>query len=165
MKLINEKLNMWSCTLGELTYRQIKLLRSVLGEDSKLAEFESFFDDKTGQFILNEEYPKYDWVVKNYTAYLEADESERSKMWEKHFDDEFLCDLMAYLNLILRKKREYEVRKIINLQPVVYEAEAISAYNAIHKENMSLIDAAIQMYNCGLIAGKRKERAKKKKAL
>lgn len=162
MQLINEKLNMWSCTLGELTYGQIKILRSTLGEDSKLVGFESFFDDKTGRFILNEEYPKYDWVVKNYTAYLEADESKKIKIWEKHFDDEFLCDLMTYLDTILRKRQEYEIRSIIKFQPIAYESEAISAYNALQEKNMSLIDVAIKMYNCGLIAGKRKERAKKK---
>lgn len=54
MKLIDKKINMWSCTLGELTYRQICILKAGLGEDSVLSEFESFFDDKTGQIIMNE---------------------------------------------------------------------------------------------------------------
>ena len=49
MKLIDKKINMWSCTLGELTYRQICILKAGLGGDSVLSEFESFFDDKTGQ--------------------------------------------------------------------------------------------------------------------
>ena len=43
MKLIDKKINMWSCTLGELTYRQICILKAGLGEDSVLSEFESFF--------------------------------------------------------------------------------------------------------------------------
>ena len=51
MKLIDKKINMWSCTLGELTYRQICILKAGLGGDSVLSEFESLF--QLHRFILN----------------------------------------------------------------------------------------------------------------
>lgn len=161
MQLINEKLNMWSCTLGELEYRQIKILNLALGENSKLADFESFFDDKTGQIILNKEYCHYDWAVENYTTYLEANGDERTKMWEKHLDDDRLCDLMDYLDTIDRKRKDFEILSILPEQSSLYSAEATRMFHIL-KESTDLEKIVSNLYTYGIIQGKREERAKKK---
>ena len=77
MKLIDKELNIWSCTLGELTYRQICILKAGLGEDSVLAGFESFFDDKTGQIIMNEEHDDFILNMQIYSKYLGSTDTEK----------------------------------------------------------------------------------------
>lgn len=159
MKLIDKELNMWSCTPDELTYRQICILKQGLGEDSKLSDFESFFDDKTGQLIMNKEYKDFNLNVDVYSKYLKATDEEKITYKDKHKDSAYY--LFDYLDVINTKIEDYKMLKILGYQPINWSVPRLWEKMNNTDPRVNLID----MYNYGLIQGKRIERARKKKAL
>lgn len=151
---------MWSCTLGELTYRQICILKAGLGEDSVLSEFESFFDDKTGQIIMNEGRKNFVSIAQIYSKYLGATDTEKEVYKNKHQNDANYLDLFDYLDFVNTKIEDYKMLKILGYQPINWCVPRLWK-----KMNTKDMEADLMaMYNYGLIQGKRMERAKKKKA-
>lgn len=161
MKLIDKELNIWSCTLGELTYRQICILKAGLGEDGVLAGFESFFDDKTGQIIMNEEHDDFILNMQIYSKYLGSTDTEKDIYRNKHQDDDYYLDLFDYLDTVDTKIKDYKLLKLLKYQPINMSVSRL--YNKMKDKDFCL--CLIDMYNCGLIQGKRLERAKRKNNL
>lgn len=151
---------MWSCTLGELTYRQICILKAGLGEDSVLSEFESFFDDKTGQLIMNKEHKDFDFNVDVYSKYLKATAPKKATYKDKHKDNAYYLDLFDYLDFVNTKIEDYKMLKILGYQPINWSVPRL--WKKMNTKDMGA--DLMAMYNYGLIQGKRIERAKKKKA-
>ena len=162
MKLIDKELNIWSCTLGELTYRQICILKAGLGEDGVLAGFESFFDDKTGQIIMNEEYDDFILNAQIYSKYLGATDTEKDIYRNKHQGDDYYLDLFDYLDFVNTKIEDYKMLKILEYQPI---NRSVSKLWRKVGDNKSVYETLMDMYNYGLIQGKRLERAKRKNNL
>ncbi|MEI3163004.1 MAG: hypothetical protein V8S74_06335 [Lachnospirales bacterium] len=157
MKLIDKELNMWSCTPDELTYRQICILKQDLGEDSKLSDFESFFDDKTGQLIMNKEHKDFDFNVDGYSKYLKATDEEKIAYKDKHKDNAYYLDLFEYLDFLNTKIEDFKMLKILGYQPINWNVPRLW-------KKMNSTDPRadlMAMYNYGLIQGKRIERARR----
>ena len=161
MKLIDKKLNMWSCTLGELTYRQICILKAALGEDSVLGGFESFFDDKTGQIIMNEERKDFALNKEIYSKYLGATDTEKEMYKNKHQNDANYLDLFDYLDFVNTKIKDYKMLKILGYQPINWSVPRL--WKKMNNQDMG--GDLMAMYNYGLIQEKRMERAKRKNNL
>lgn len=162
MELINKKLNMWSCVPEELTYRQVKLLSDALGDNSRLSEFESFFDDDNGRFIINSSHKNYEWIVRNYTIYLKADDEQREAYKTEHRNNEFFSEIFDYLDIILNKMTGYEMKRILRNQTFSIDAldtlESVLGKRLLSESDYSFFHYA---YNYGVIQGKRAERKKK----
>lgn len=157
MKLIDKELNMWSCTPDELTYRQICILKQGLGEDSKLSDFESFFDDKTGQLIMNKEHKDFDFNVDVYSKYLKATALKKATYKDKHKDNAYYLDLFDYLDFLNTKIEDYKMLKILGRQPINWSVPRLW-------KKMNSTDPRADLmaiYNYGLIQGKRIERARR----
>ena len=162
MKLINKKFNMYSCKPSELTYRQMKMLDQAFDDESKtLADFQSFFDDKEGKLILNEEHPYYENLVRNYIAYLECDKKMRAEIHDDIKTD-FWKEVAEHLDIVSVKMEKYKIKNLLSLQNGSENAYKI--WGILSEDNkMMLMDKIMYVYNYGLINGKRQERAKFKK--
>lgn len=161
MKLINKKLNMWSCVPAELTYKQLKNIGEIIGEDESLMTFESYFDDETGKLIINEKCSNYDHVVKNYSIYLEATEEERTVIRERKKDNEFLVELMDYLDIIANKIKIFNIKFLLSNQNLGCDKLAEVFEFVENIKGSSIYKIALDLYSLGIIDGKRTERAKR----
>lgn len=154
-EVINEKLKVEACRIGDLTMDQVESFLKLWGDGEKI-ETLTLFSRRDGTIVLNRDNKNYPYYKDIVEAYLEFDEDTRKKMEVPEGARETLRVL----------DRAIEQRKLIEVLDML-------KYSYIGEVPREIIQSIFQKYDSGLIGlcrvfiygvieGKRAERARRK---
>lgn len=154
-EVINEKLKVEACRIGDLTMDQVESFLKLWGDGEKI-ETLTLFSRRDGTIVLNRDNKNYPYYKDIVEAYLEFDEDTRKKMEVPEGARETLRVL----------DRAIEQRKLIEVLDML-------KYSYIGEVPREIIQGIFQKYDSGLIGlcqvfiygvieGKRAERARRK---
>lgn len=154
-EIINEALGIKACKLEDLTIDQVNHLLNQWKDGIRIGSLTMFFDQNTGELILNKSNKEYNTYLALAEAYMAADSKSRSAVREKND----LPELLEAFNVMERclksriiKKRIFHAKENVVVGQMPYEL-----VNELIKKYEPRL-AAILAYQCGVAYGKRVER-------
>lgn len=132
-EVINEKLKVEACRIGDLTMDQVESFLKLWGDGEKI-ETLTLFSRRDGTIVLNRDNKNYPYYKDIVEAYLEFDEDTRKKMEVPEGARETLRVL----------DRAIEQRKLIEVLDML-------KYSYIGEVPREIIQSIFQKYDSGLI--------------
>ena len=156
-RIVNEELGIASCSLAELTIKQVQRFLGQWESGSNIGSLILFYDEKADMIVLNSSNKKYDAWVDIVEAYLIATGENRKKLQEKLF--EYSKDAGKVLNNCIRC-RAYKEKNFQACKNITDDAQR-DYINYIFSKYDPYAAVCIA-YRAGVIYGKRAERKKRR---
>lgn len=164
-QLLDERLNLWSCGLGDLKAEQAMTFLNLWHDGSTLNGLSLFYEPDTQRVVINADNEHHMRFLKLALNYLSADEKARDNM-RIAFMSEPIREAVKTLDRAIQDRKDKREMFILSQQYVTNEYDLReSMAQAIRKRYSSsgelfLIEMAF-LY--GIVQGKRMERRKRKK--
>ena len=156
-RIVNKELGIASCSLEELTIKQVQRFLGQWEPGSNIGSLILFYDKKADMIVLNSSNKKYDAWVDIVEAYLIATGENRKKLQEKLF--EYSKDAGEVLNNCIRC-RAYEEKNFQARKNITDDAQRDYINYIFNKYDPHA--AVCIAYRAGVIYGKRAERKKRR---
>lgn len=161
-EVLDKKLMIESCSVGDLTLDQIQSFLRLWGDGSEIRTLSVFLKDD-GTVVLNRDNPNYE-ICKDMTfRYLEGDEEVRKELREKVPEG-----LKVSLNTIsdsIRRRKMHEIFRILHHNCIEPEDISYGVLKKVGEDYGGGGYALFKILNLGIIMGKRAERARRKKTI
>lgn len=82
-QMVNEKLNIASCSIADLTANQIEAILRCFEDEAKIGTMTLFYDREENCIVLNRDNKDYDMYLDIVTAYLQASGEDRKDFYKK----------------------------------------------------------------------------------
>ena len=151
-EVINEKLKVEACRIGDLTMDQVESFLKLWGDGEKI-ETLTLFSRRDGTIVLNRDNKNYKDIVE---AYLEFDEDTRKKMEVP----EGARETLRVLDGAIEQRKLIEVLDMLKYS-YIGEVPREIIQSIFQKYDSGLIGLC-QVFIYGVIEGKRAERARRK---
>lgn len=153
-EVIDEDLKVEACEIGDLTLSQIESFLRLWGDGEKI-ETLTVFSRQDGTIVLNKNHPGYK-AFKDFTlSYLQLEDSEREKM----DPPEGIKEAAAVIDRAIEQRR---IAKALDILKYSYINEAPhEIIQSIFRKFESGMIGLCQVFNYGVIEGKRAERARR----
>ena len=159
-EMINEELGIKACGLADLTADQVNHFLGLWEDGAKIGSLTMFFENDTGNLVLNKDNEMYDTYRELAEEYMDALPEVRKELWENCPVLQMKESLEVMENCLKSRKTEKELfRAGKNL---ITSKTSRMILNEIQKR-YSLPGAVCIAFRYGIMQGKRMERAKKKK--
>lgn len=156
-EVINEKLKVEACRLGDLTMNQVESFLKLWGDGEKI-ETLTLFLKQDGTVVLNRDNKNHQYFKEIAESYLGLDEESRKKMEIP----EGARETLRVLDRAIEQRKITEVCEMLKHSVINFQK-----YDFVRKIFMKYESSEIAMYQAycyGVIEGKRVERAKKRSA-
>lgn len=154
LQVINKKLDIYSCSIADLTLEQAKVILSSMDKGVTLREMVLFFNPNTGEIFLNHDHPNFVKYKELTEKYLLADEFKRMEIaWNSKPADAYIIKLLKRIVAHLEIKRANQG---------VVDKMYLPVLEVIARNEREYISNVITAFLYGVIIGKREERRKKK---
>ncbi len=157
-QMINEELQIASCSIADLTVEQARHFFEQWGEDIELGTLTLFYDKESGLIVLNRDNKYYETYLDIAEAYLMADKEKRIQS-RKEIPAGMLETLKVLENCIKDRHDNKWIRRALHNKINDLERRTI---RKIIREHGSA-SAPYIAFRLGVIRGKRIERAKRKR--
>ena len=157
-KIIDEKLRLASCSISDLTMKQVKDFLSGWEEGASIRTLTLFYDEEKNLVVLNQDNKNYERIHDMVLGYMELNEEKRDEALQKV--PKSLKETFRVLNQSIEKikyKEEYK-RIIQHAIPCRYNDYMKYIWNESGSEFMAFLNA----FHYGMMCGKREERARRK---
>ena len=158
-QIVNEKLNIATCSLSDLTIEQATGFLKQWEYGAKLKELTLFFEHDTGRLVLNKDNPQYNTYLELAEGYLVLDEAQRVK--KRKQARECLRETIYVLDNCLEARQFLDVKTA--MEKTADACQYGYALRRIRCEAADEIDLLSKAYSYGLIQGKRAERTKRRR--
>lgn len=159
-KIINKELGIATCSLADLTMKQVNQFLKQWESGSSIGSLILFYDKEADLIVLNSSNAKYHSWQPIVEAYIVADEEQREelkKMLSKRSVD--VCRVLDNCLIERRYGRELSITK----QQIVAN-EYLPVIKALYDAEVGCpMILALSAFSYGMVCGKRIERAKKAK--
>lgn len=158
-KIIDKKLGLASCSISDLTMKQVHDFLSGWEEGASIGTLTLFYDEERNLVVLNQDNKNYERIHDMVRGYLELNEEKRDEALQKV--PESLKETFGVLNQSI-KKMQYQIeydRAMKQCTPY----ECIECMNYIRHKNMDSFMSAVNIFHYGRMYGKREERARRKR--
>lgn len=151
-EVIDEDLKVEACEVGDLTLSQIESFLRLWGDGEKI-ETLTLFSRQDGTIVLNKNHPGYK-AFKDFTlSYLQLEDREKLD------PPEGIKEAAAVIDRAIEQRR---IAKALDILKYSYINEAPhEIIQSIFREFESGMIGLCQVFNYGVIAGKRAERARR----
>ena len=154
-EVINEKLKVEACRIGDLTMDQVESFLKLWGDGEKI-ETLTLFSRRDGTIVLNRDNKNYPYYKDIVEAYLEFDEDTRKKMEVP----EGARETLRVLDRAIEQRKLIEVLDMLKYS-YIGEVPREIIQSIFQKYDSGLI-GLFQVFIYGVIEGKRAERARRK---
>lgn len=156
-KVINEKLGIKSCSVSDLTAKQVNNFLSQWEDGAKIGSLTLFYEKDTGYVVLNQDHANYEKSLLLTETYLSATTEVREKM----LNDSVLAGLKESIQVLQNAVDQRKVK--VWLKRIGYLVPEFSdpVLRAIYKEDDGMF-RIWKAYQYGVMQGKRQERTRKK---
>lgn len=156
-KVINGKLGIKSCSVSDLTAKQVNNFLSQWEDGEKIGSLTFFYEKDTGCIVLNHDHENYEDNLFLTETYLSASTEVRKKM----LNDSTLAgskeSLQVLQNAVDQRKVKVWLKRIGHLVPEFSDP----VLRAIYKEDDDMF-RIWKAYQYGVMQGKCQERTRRK---
>lgn len=159
-EVINAELGIKACDLADLTGEQVSSFLNQWEQDAKIGSLTLFFEQNTGDLVLNKDND-------NYKTYLEIAESYLSLPADRRVEAKACCPvgfeetMMVLENCAQMRMVRKEIYRAERIP--VPDDESANILQEIYRRDTHSLFAVVNAFNYGVMQGKRIERAKKKR--
>jgi len=86
-EIVNEKLNIKACTIGDLTFEQVRSFLEARNDGSSISTLTAFIDEEDEALVLNKDDKRYDLYLAMCEKYLSTTDEKRTNFREKSKDN------------------------------------------------------------------------------
>ena len=158
-QMIDEKLHIASCSLSDLTLKQVQEFLGGWEKGASIGSLTLFYDSKRRLVVLNrdnKDFEKYVDLVKNYSV---LDDDGRKEAKEKA--PGCIKETIKVLDSAIKRIRFQEELDQINNNSIQEKYSDFLYYMIAVENNPYVLERSAFLY--GMACGKREERAKKKR--
>ncbi len=172
-KIINKDLNLFSCNKEDVENEWMDIRTDTYHADYDIDSLVIFYNPQTDKLVLVEDAKSFEQLKNLAEEYLTLNCEQRNELHNNHISK----SIVGFMNVLKKtiyireKKIKQEalnkkvqcIKKILMENDIPYDLlnEIIAIYDSY--DHGSKVFGLINIYNYGLIQGKRAERAKKKK--
>lgn len=162
-EIINEKLNIKACTIGNLTFEQVRGFLEAWNDGSSISTLTAFIEDESYALVLNKDNDQYDCYLELCESYLVTTDEKRAAFRERNKNAPWHMTLQLMDKLIMLRRNK-EVIDMLKKQKTCVLEYPRQIFESIIKENSFSNEKwdMWQAYLYGIIQGKRMERARRK---
>ena len=167
-ELINQELNLWSCSISDLTMEQVNCFLGQWSKDSTISSLTVFYEPSDDKIVINKDLTGFNTYIKLILGYFSLSEDERQYYknnidtldFEVETSKRNISDFIDVIDtaLIVRKMRE--VRKLLVKQSC--RSYKIKEFDFLMNRREHRAFIPVDLYNYGYIEGIRAERARRK---
>ena len=161
-EVINKKLGIKACGLADLTAQQMSHFLGQWEEGATIGTLTLFFENNTGNVVLNRDNADYEFYLELAEGYLGATEDERRELREKC--PESVKETINVLEGCLRVRETSKEIFIAERTPMPCDLSIKVLKEMYNRSNHPLI-GMFNAFNYGVAQGKRLERAKKRQSV
>lgn len=165
-ELINRELNLWSCSIADMTMEQIECFLKQWNDGSRIGALTLFYDMKEKAIVLNRDHKNYDFYLKVCTRYLSIGKDKREQFAAKIKSDT-AHDVIDILDTAIQTAENQHTLFLMDNQPLI--PDEFNVYWDMYRLIMQKYPNShpsiwmFKAFKCGVMQGKRMERAKKKR--
>ena len=159
-EVINEELGIKACGLADLTAEQVNHFLGLWEDGARIGTLTVFFENETGDLVLNKDNEMYDTYRKLAEAYMGASPERRKEIWENCPVPQMSETLKVMENCLKFRKTEKELFRARSNYIASKPSRMI--LSEIQRQ-YDLAGAVSVAFRYGIMQGKRMERAKKKR--
>lgn len=167
-EVINEKLKLESCSIGDLTLDIVNGMLKSWNDGSSISTLTVFYMPARDTIVLNRDHVNYDTYRTFTETYLSCDEHVRRKIRKRYENKEGsgISGIIEILDGAIKHRKDLKDIFMLRYQPVEEEDNTISfsLMNEIVKDTESHYFAMYKAFQYGVIQGKRLERRKKRQS-
>lgn len=156
-EVVNKDLMIEACGIGDLTLDQIERFLRLWGDDSSISTL-TLFAKKDGAVVLNKDNPKYEFYKDLVENFLQLEEEERKTVEVS----EGVKETIDVLEQAIEGRKENAILEILKYS--ILDSVPYKTIEKIFEKYESGIIGLCQIFNYGVIEGKRQERAKRHSA-
>lgn len=157
-EVIDEEQKIAACHIADLTIEQTASMLKQWEAGAKIGSLTLFYDERTGYVVLNRDNKRYHTLLGVTKEILRADKKNREALERKA--PESLLEEITVLKEAVSKREVLEELEKISRQ--VFERQSFEVLEAIWRKSPDMFGMA-QSYTYGVMQGKRKERARRKR--
>lgn len=157
-EVIDEEQKIAACHIADLTIEQTVSMLKQWEAGAKIGSLTLFYDEQTGYVVLNKDNKRYHTLLGVTREILKADKKNREELERKA--PESLLEEITVLKIAASKREVLEELEKVGKQG--FEKQSFEVLEAIWKKSPDMF-GMVQSYTYGVMQGKRKERAKRKK--
>lgn len=158
-QMVNEELQIASCSIADLTAKQAQQFTEQWGEDASLGTLTLFYEPSNGLLVLNRDNKHYNKYKDIAECYLSGNDKQRKELRNKAPESmqETLQVLETCANSVFAKKEIFRARNNF----IRDETSRKVVEEIIRNYDPYVI--GMMAFRYGMMQGKRAERARKKK--
>lgn len=167
-EVINEKLKLESCSIGDLTLSMVNGMLKSWNDGSSISTLTVFYISERDTVVINRDNVNYDTYRTFTEAYLECDEHTRRKIRKRYEnkDGSGISEIIGVLDRVIKHRKNLENLFLLKYQPTVEDDNmlSISLMNEIMKATGDQHFSMYRAFQYGVMQGKRLERRKKRQS-
>lgn len=158
-KLVDEELQIYSCSLADLTLKQTAVILRQWEKDANIGELAVFYNPITGKLVLNRDNENYEIWLELTRCYMKAPDKARENVLKENYHQKVKETLEAINECVKDRRIRQEIKRIYKHSiPNKYE----DVLEQLYKEESGCFGQSLA-FIYGMMCGKREERARKKK--
>lgn len=158
-QMVNEELQIASCSIADLTAKQAQQFTEQWGGDASLGTLTLFYDPSNELLVLNRDNKHYGKYKDIAECYLTADDNRRKEIRDKA--PESIQETLLVLEKCVSDRTIYaDIRKA---KKNLISSHDMKVVNEMMRADKNCLQLAIMNAFCyGMMQGKRAERARRK---
>lgn len=167
-EVINEKLKLESCSIGDLTLNIVNGMLKSWNDGSTISTLTVFYMPARDIIVLNRDHMNYDTYRTFTEAYLSCDEHVRQKIRKRYEtkEDRGINEIIEILDGAIKHRKNLGDLFMLKHQSIEEDDNilSISLMNEIMKATGDQHFSMYKAFQYGVIQGKRLERRKKRQS-
>lgn len=156
-QVVNEKLQIYSCSVADLTLRQASDFLSQWEDTASIGQLTMFYESSTGRLVLNRDNKHYEQFLDIAQHFLSASEEKREKVLKNHSGK-----IEEELNVLngCAKDREFK-QELKRIRKNSISVKYSDTLERLYREDPCCFGHSLA-FIYGMMCGKREERARRK---
>ena len=158
-QVVNEELQIYSCSIADLTLRQTSDFLSQWEDSAGIGQLTMFYESSTGRLVLNRDNERYEQFLDIAQHFLNASEQNREKVLKESCSKRIEEELRVLNGCVKDRTFKKELKRIRNN---TISDKYSDTLERLYREDPSCF-GHFYAFIYGMMCGKREERCKRKK--
>lgn len=163
-EVINEKLKLEACSIGDLTLDMVNGMLKSWNDGSSISTLTLFYLPKRDVIVFNRDHKEYGTYREFTETYLRCGELEREKVKTAFKDIAGMEEVVNVLDAVITYRKKRKNIFVLKQQPLLGNGLNVSMMKEIISDTEDHYISMCMAFQYGVIQGKRLERHKKRQS-